>query len=244
MCMEGKELALIIEAILFAAQHPVSVLFIYQVIRQHEGYISNNGQEVEPGDSGTEEEPALTEAEIQQVIEELIKKYQSNDYAFELIHISEGYQFFTKPKYHSHVRNAIIQESKKKLTKAALETLSIIAYKQPITKAEMEFIRGVNCDYSVQKLLDKKLVDIVGRADAPGKPLLYGTSPFFTQYFGLGSISELPKLKEFEESDDMQLNLFKSTNEIDKDHGEKTYSVEQKEAFLEGTPGSGEEESE
>ena len=120
-------------------------------------------------------------------------------YPFEIKKVGGGYQFFTKKRFHSFVKKATLSKNQKRLTRSALETLSIIAYRQPITKAEMEFIRGVNCDYAVQKLLDKKLVSIVGRSEAPGRPLLYSTSPFFMQYFGLGDIGDLPKLKEFEE---------------------------------------------
>jgi len=93
------------------------------------------------------------------------------------------------------------QTTKKRLSRAAMETLSIIAYKQPVTKSEMEKIRGVSCDYAVQKLLEKELVDIKGRSDGPGKPLLYGTSEKFMDYFGLKNLGELPKPKDFKEPD-------------------------------------------
>jgi segregation and condensation protein B len=88
---------------------------------------------------------------------------------------------------------------KKRLSRSALETLSIIAYKQPVTKSELERIRGVNCDYAIQKLLEKELVAIQGRSDGPGRPLLYGTSDKFMDYFGLKSLDDLPKPKEFRE---------------------------------------------
>ena len=107
----------------------------------------------------------------------------------------------TKAVYHDAVSEMLKISSQKKLTTSALETLSIIAYKQPVTKSEMESIRGVNCDYTVQKLLDKELVEIVGRKEGPGKPLLYGTSQKFMNYFGLKSIDDLPKLKDFEQVD-------------------------------------------
>ena len=87
------------------------------------------------------------------------------------------------------------------MSKAALEALSIIAYKQPITKTEIELIRGVNSDYSVQKLLEKELVTIVGRSEKPGRPLLYATSPKFMDYFGIGSLKDLPKIKDFKTTD-------------------------------------------
>jgi segregation and condensation protein B len=93
-----------------------------------------------------------------------------------------------------------LQRSKKKLSQAALETLAIIAYKQPVTKLDVEQIRGVNCDYSIQKLLEKELIAITGKAESVGKPILYGTSSLFMDYFGINSITELPQLKDFTES--------------------------------------------
>ncbi len=93
------------------------------------------------------------------------------------------------------------QKSNKKLSKAALETLSVIAYKQPITKVEIESIRGVNCDYAVRKLLEKELVTIKGRSKDVGRPLIYGTSDKFMQHFGLNSLKDLPKLKEFKQEE-------------------------------------------
>ncbi|MEO7044050.1 MAG: SMC-Scp complex subunit ScpB, partial [Ferruginibacter sp.] len=118
-------------------------------------------------------------------------------YAFELKQSGGGWQFLTKPEYHKTV--ALINGDKfiKKLSTASLETLAIIAYKQPITKSEIESIRGVNCDYAVQKLLEKDLVIISGRnEDAVGKPLIYATSKSFMDYFGINSADELPKISE------------------------------------------------
>ena len=140
--------------------------------------------------------PALTKA-----IGQLIEKYQQEDFSFELVEIAGGYQFLTKASYHTTVGVYLKQTTKKRLSRAALETLSIIAYKQPVAKSEMEKIRGVSCDYSVQKLLEKELVAIVGRSEGPGKPLLYGTSEKFMDYFGLKSITDLPKPKDFKEPD-------------------------------------------
>jgi len=94
-----------------------------------------------------------------------------------------------------------IQRSKKKLSQAAIETLAIIAYQQPVTKLEIEQIRGVNCDYTIQKLLEKELIVISGKAETVGKPIIYSTSPFFMDYFGINSINELPQIKELTTDD-------------------------------------------
>ena len=116
--------------------------------------------------------------------------------AIEVVKVSNGYQFLTKKDYHAVVSLLQAQRAKKKLSQAALETLAIIAYKQPVTKPEIEQIRGVNCDYSIQKLLEKELITIVGKSDTVGKPILYGTSPLFMDYFGVNDISDLPQIKE------------------------------------------------
>lgn len=146
-------------------------------------------------------EASFSEEEIVEAIRNLQARYQGEAYAFELQEIAEGFQFLTKPAYHNTVGTYLRQTTRKRLSRAALETLSIIAYRQPTTKTTLEKIRGVSCDYSVQKLLEKELVEIVGRDEGPGRPLLYGTSAKFMDYFGLKSLSDLPKPKEFKEAD-------------------------------------------
>ena len=135
--------------------------------------------------------------EIDRHLQNIGLKYQDKGFAIELVKINNGYQFLTKKAYHNIVSLLQAQRAKKKLSQAALETLAIIAYKQPVTKIEVEQIRGVNCDYSVQKLLEKELITIVGKSETVGKPILYGTSSVFMDYFGINEISELPQLKDF-----------------------------------------------
>ncbi len=132
---------------------------------------------------------------------QVIDKYKSEIYSFEIAEISGGYQFLTKGAYHNTVGTYLKQKNKRKLSKSAMETLAIIAYKQPVTKSEIEKIRGVSCDYTIQKLLEKELVAIAGRSEVPGRPLLYVTSDRFMNYFGINSIKDLPKLKEFKPAD-------------------------------------------
>ncbi|MCH2084536.1 MAG: SMC-Scp complex subunit ScpB [Saprospiraceae bacterium] len=139
--------------------------------------------------------------ELEKALLSIEERYAQEDYAFQMQEIAGGYQFLSKPAYHETIGIYLKQTTKKRLSKAALETLSIIAYRQPVTKSDMEKIRGVSCDYAVQKLLEKELVAIIGRSDSPGRPLLYGTSPKFMDYFGLKNIQDLPKLKEFKEPD-------------------------------------------
>lgn len=170
----------IIEALLFAADQPLKPDQILEFWKEDVF--------LEAGE--------LNAAQLGEVLDGLQEKYQQAEFVFELRRIDGGYQFYTKRAFHPYVRFSAVQKNKKKLSRASLETLSIIAYRQPITKTEIEFIRGVNCDYAVRKLLDQKLVEIQGRSDAPGRPLLYGTSSHFMEYFGLNTLGDLPKLTE------------------------------------------------
>ncbi|MEO0640885.1 MAG: SMC-Scp complex subunit ScpB [Bacteroidota bacterium] len=195
----------VIEAIVFVSDQPVTVDFIIQVLKKT--------QEESAEDLAPEREASYSKEQIRSLLNELVDKYQSDIYPFEVKAVAEGYQFFTKRAFYPYVKQATLQKNKKRLSKSALETLAIIAYKQPITKAEAEFIRGVSCDYAIQKLLERKLVSITGRSDAPGRPLLYATSPFFMQYFGIKDVSDLPKLKEFEELAEDHLEMFRQQQE-------------------------------
>jgi len=139
--------------------------------------------------------------EIETGIQNLQNRYAADHFAIEIVEIAGGFQFMTKAAFHSVIGTYLKQNTKKRLSKSALETLSIIAYKQPVTKSELEQIRGVSCDYAIQKLLEKELISIEGRSDGPGRPLLYGTSTKFMDYFGLKSLKDLPKPKDFKEPD-------------------------------------------
>ncbi|MEO5909411.1 MAG: SMC-Scp complex subunit ScpB [Pelobium sp.] len=145
-------------------------------------------------------EKDIDEKEVLELIENIKQKYLSENFAIELNKIAGGYQFLTKKEMLPIVNQLHIQKSKKKLSQATLETLAIIAYRQPITKLEIEQIRGVNCDYTVQKLLDKELITISGKADGPGRPIIYALNQYFLDYFGIDSIIDLPQLKDIEEA--------------------------------------------
>lgn len=146
-------------------------------------------------------EVAIGMETIQEAIEVVKDKYSTDEFAIEIAAIGGGYQFLTKGAYHETVGTYLKQTTRKKLSRSALETLSIIAYKQPVTKGDLEKIRGVSCDYALQKLLEKELVSIIGRSDAPGRPLLYTTSEKFMNYFGIESLKDLPKPKDFKVPD-------------------------------------------
>lgn len=178
------ELSLIIphiEALIFASERPVSSLELVELINNSQGFI----------------EDRATLDQVEAAVEAISEKYNAEFYPFEVKASGGGWQFLTKKEYYKTVAQINGDKFLKRLSNAALETLAIIAYKQPITKGEMEAIRGVNCDYAVQKLLEKELIIISGRNEnLPGHPLVYATSKTFMDYFGINSVEDLPKLKE------------------------------------------------
>ena len=139
----------------------------------------------------------VPEEDIVGAIQRVEEKFLGDEFSFQLYKASGGFQFLTKPAYQASISILLKQQSKKRLSTSAMETLSIIAYKQPISKTEIENIRGVNCDYAVQKLLDKSLIEITGKAETIGRPMLYGTTPKFMEYFGINDLVELPVPKDF-----------------------------------------------
>ena len=135
--------------------------------------------------------------QIEASVKGIREKYNEDFYPFEVRESGGGWQFLTKKNFHKTIAQLNGDKFLKRLSNAALETLAIVAYKQPITKGEVEAIRGVNSDYSIQKLLEKDLIIISGRNEAlPGKPLIYSTSKSFMDYFGINSAEDLPKIKE------------------------------------------------
>ena len=190
--MELSEIIPHIEALIFASDKPLSNEDVLELVNSALAFI----------------EDRATQQQVDAAIEGISEKYNAEFYAFELKQIGGGWQFLTKKEYHKTVAQLNGDKFLKRLSTAALETLAIIAYKQPITKSEIEAIRGVNCDYAVQKLLEKDLVIISGRnEDAVGKPLIYATSKSFMDYFGINSAEDLPKISEV-----MMEELVKATN--------------------------------
>jgi segregation and condensation protein B len=154
----------------------------------------------------------VPDEDIAGALQRLEEKYTAEEYSFQLYKAGGGYQFLTKPAYQASIGIMLKQQSKKRLSTSAMETLSIIAYKQPISKTEIENIRGVNCDYAVQKLLDKNLIEITGKADTIGRPMLYGTTPKFMEYFGINDLNELPVPKEFTSETDTTSTIGENTD--------------------------------
>ncbi len=168
-----------IESLVFASDQPIS--------REDVRYALENCFET-----------SLSPEDIDQAVDALKEKYQDESFSIEVTEIAGGLQFMTKPSYHHVIGSHLKLITNKRLSRVALETLAIIAYKQPVTKTELEKIRGVNCDYAIQKLLEKELISMAGRSDGPGRPMLYATSDKFMDYLGIRDIQDLPKLKDIE----------------------------------------------
>jgi len=169
--MEDKQKKSVLEALLFLSGEPVTLSAIKDVV-------------------------GLPEPEIRSLMDELVMQYRERNGGLFIAEIANGYQMVTNPGYSEWVIKFRSTQLSSRLSMPALETLSIIAYKQPIIKAEIEELRGVNSDSAVKTLVEKRLIKVIGRKEAPGRPFLYGTTKEFLQYFGLKDLTELPTLKE------------------------------------------------
>ena len=179
--MEISNLIPHIEALIFASDKPLTSIELTELINNAFGFM----------------EDKITTDQIDTSLEGIVEKYRSEFYPFEVRQSGGGWQFLTKKDFHKTVAQLNGEKFLKRLSAAALETLAIIAYKQPITKGEIETIRGVSTDYTIQKLLEKELIIISGRNEQmPGHPLVYATSKTFMDYFGINSADDLPKIKE------------------------------------------------
>ncbi len=177
-------LSCVIEALLFSAQKPLSIREMATVIKGAEDEVSRN------------EFAHVSQAEVAGALEQLKIEYVQEQRAFQLIEKAEGWQLATDPKYAQWVRQLFPALKPARLSAPALETLAIIAYRQPITRADVEAVRGVNIDGVLQTLMERGLVKIAGRAEIPGRPLLYETTQFFLDHFGLRALDELPNVEE------------------------------------------------
>lgn len=174
--MDKREIKSIIEALLFTWGDPLSIEDIKEVIN-------------------------LQKKEIKEIMEEMIDDFNYMRRGVQIIRINDSYQLSTRPEHFEWIKKLCTPKSNKGLSSAALETLTIIAYKQPITKGEIEVIRGVKCDKALNSLLEKNLIKEVGRLEKTGRPIIYGTTDNFLKHFGLQTLDELPKLKDINETD-------------------------------------------
>lgn len=170
-----------IEALIFASDKPLSTVELTELVNTALGFL----------------EDRISQDQTEAALQAITEKYETEFYSFEVVQSGGGWQFLTKKEFHKTIAQLNGDKFLKKLSPASLETLAIIAYKQPVTKGEIESIRGVSSDYAVQKLLEKELIIIAGRNEKlPGHPLVYATSRNFMDYFGINSSEELPTIKE------------------------------------------------
>lgn len=186
--VDGTRLTSVIEALIFSSPAPIGWEKLSEIVQE------------------SEEELELDEKTISTITKQLNVRYEENDLSFRIEKTGGGYTFVTQPRYHPWLSIFQHENAYRKLSQSAIETLAIVAYRQPITKPEVDQIRGVDSGYILRQLLEKMLVKVSGRADSPGKPLLYKTTKHFLKHFGINSVEELPKPREIDEilkDDDM-----------------------------------------
>lgn len=186
--IDGSRLSSVIEALIFASEEPISG----EKIR---GIIVESDEPIE-----------ISEETVAEFVDKLNQRYDENGLSFRIEELAGGYTFVTQSKYHYWLSVFQHENAYRKLSQSAIESLAIVAYRQPITKPEVDQIRGVDSGYIIRQLMEKALIEVSGRADSPGKPLLYKTTKHFLKHFGLNSVQDLPKPREIEEilkDDDM-----------------------------------------
>lgn len=202
-------LAGILEAMLFTSETPMGADELLQVLQQDQKFRDQ-----------------LSKSQIAEALEVLKQRYDAAEGAIEMRKIGGGFQFLTKAVYAPYVKLSAAVKDQKKISRSALETLAIIAYRQPITKAEVEYIRGVNSEYALHKLLDRQLIEPAGRAELPGRPLLYRTTRHFLEHFGIDSMADLPRLQELK-ADEEALDQFRTLEQAHATEGPNGYLAEQ-----------------
>lgn len=224
--MEISQIIPHIEALVFASDKALNANDITELINTAFGFL----------------EERISLEQVEAALDGIQEKYSTEFYPFELKQSGGGWQFLTKPTFHSTIAQLNGDKFLKRLSNAALESLAIIAYKQPITKGEVEAIRGVNSDYSMQKLLEKELIVISGRNEMlPGKPLIYSTSRNFMDYFGINSTEDLPKIKEVLADQIVEATVIKAEDFTDNSVFEQTTEALAEENEQAETPNTEEE---
>jgi segregation and condensation protein B len=209
--MEITNLIPHIEALIFASDKPLTTLDLTELVNNAFGFM----------------EYKISLDQVEAAIEGITEKYASEFYPFEMKQSGGGWQFLTKKEYHKTIAQLNGDKFLKRLSSASLETLSIIAYKQPVTKGEIESIRGVSSDYAVQKLLEKELIIITGRNEKlPGHPLVYATSKNFMDYFGINTADDLPKIKEVLAEQLVEPTVMKNVGQEDEPKADDTEITE------------------
>ncbi len=175
--MDERNLKSIIEGLLFAFGDPLEDKEISKVVN-------------------------ISVKDVNKYLQEMKVEFEEQNRGIRIIKINNSYQLSTRPEHYDFIKAIVISRNQRNLSNASLETLSIIAYKQPITKMEIDEIRGVKSDKSIETLMQRKLIREIGRLDRPGKPILYGTSDEFLKFFGIECIEDLPNIEDLRKSGD------------------------------------------
>lgn len=209
--VDGTRLSSVIEALIFSSPEPISWEKLSSVVQE------------------SEEELVLDRNVILKIVDQLNQRFEENDLSFRIEETGGGFTFTTQPRFHPWLSIFQHENAYRKLSQSAIESLAIVAYRQPITKPEIDQIRGVDSGYILRQLLEKMLVKVAGRADSPGKPLLYKTTSYFLKHFGINSVNELPKPREIDEilkDDDMAEHrrlLMERQMELEEDDAEQLF---------------------
>lgn len=214
-----EEQKAIIEAIIFASDEVVTFKTLYKLLITNESVPPREDYEDKKSNELTiDDEIAasinFTPEILEQMIRDINQDLINTGRPYQIVNYANGYQFATLSHYGQYIHQFLKSKTKRRLSQAALETLSIIAYRQPITKAEVEQIRGVSSGEIINSLVEKNLVRIVGRKEVLGKPLLFGTTQDFLKVFGLRSLEELPKLREIDEIAEEMTQPQKESDEL------------------------------
>lgn len=222
--VDGTRLSSVVEALIFASPEPISWEKLASIVNESE-------EELQPD-----------EVVITRIVDQLNDRYEENDLSFRIEKTGGGFTFVTQPRYHPWLSIFQHENAYRRLSQSAIETLAIVAYRQPITKPEVDQIRGVDSGYILRQLLEKMLIKVSGRADSPGKPLLYKTTPHFLKHFGINKVEELPKPREIDEilkDDDMAEHrrlLMERQMELDEDEDADEIIEEYIDKFREKNP--------
>jgi len=209
--IDQRELKAILEAVLFVSSEPVPVARLTSILGK------------------------ISKAEVVQALTMLAHDLEQDGRGIQLVQVAGGYRLVTKQEYGPWLKRMDKAKAAQKLSRSALESLAIIAYKQPLVRSEIEEIRGVETSGVLRTLLERKLVRIVGRKEVPGRPIMYGTTKFFLEHFGLQDLSQLPPLREFKElgeSEQALLPIEEESNDLAEGTVELAFDVESNEAML------------
>jgi segregation and condensation protein B len=212
LMLNRREQKAVIEALLFSSEEPQPLKDIYKLLVDSSSGFGEDSSAISDGNvNGGEDGSQISLGDVVQekfnyrqddiiaLIDEINTELLETNRPFQIVKLAGGYLYVTRPEYGMLLQQLVKSKTKKRLSHAALEALAVIAYKQPVTKPEIEQVRGVNSGDVVNTLIEKGFVQIVGRKDALGKPLLYATTEEFLKIFGLNSLEELPKLREIED---------------------------------------------